>query len=54
MATEDEAGGEPELFWIFRRTDNFLAHLEFEPQTVQAVALWLHQMCSPGPLEMLN
>jgi hypothetical protein len=28
--------------------------LEFEPQIVQAVALWLHQMCSPGPLEMFN
>jgi hypothetical protein len=41
MATEEEAGGEgePELFWIFRRIDNFLHLLEFEPQIVQAVAL---------------
>jgi hypothetical protein len=38
MANEEEAG-EPELFWIFWRTDNFLTLLEFEPLNVQAVAL---------------
>jgi len=39
MANEEEAGGKPELLWIFWRTDNFLPLLEFEPKIVQAVAL---------------